>query len=82
MGAWSADSKTHVSTMSDGDFRSNEQSVTMDADDDLRIEHVAADGTVTVLKASVPVLEPRSSSVSIVTDCSFERKSCSPIVAT
>ena len=57
MGAWSADSKTHVATMGKHDFRSNEQSVTMDADDDLRIEHVAADGTVTVLKASVPVLE-------------------------
>ena len=55
MGAWSADSKTHVSTMGHDDFRSNEQSVTMDAADDLRIEHVADDGTITVLKASVPV---------------------------
>ncbi|MEZ5280265.1 MAG: NADP-dependent isocitrate dehydrogenase [Acidimicrobiales bacterium] len=56
MGAWSPDSKTHVSTMSTGDFYSNEKSVTMPADDDLRIEHVAEDGTVTVLKPSVPVL--------------------------
>ena len=44
MGAWSADSKTHVSTMGDGDFRSTEQSVTLDRDDELRIEHVAPDG--------------------------------------
>ena len=50
MGDWSKDSKTHVATMSDGDFRSTEQSVTLEADDELRIEHVAEDGTVTVLK--------------------------------
>ena len=56
MGEWSPDSKTHVSTMGANDFRSNEQSVTMAGDDDLRIEHVGADGAVTVLKDSVPVL--------------------------
>ncbi len=55
MGAWSPDSKTHVATMGDGDFRSTEQSVTLAEDDELRIEHVAADGAVTVLKASLPV---------------------------
>jgi isocitrate dehydrogenase len=56
MGDWSKDSKTHVATMGDGDFRSTEQSVTIGADDELRIEHVAEDGTVTVLK-EVPVVE-------------------------
>src|SRR3954447_15959687 len=56
MGAWSKDSKSHVSTMSDGDFRSTEQSVTLEADDSLRIEFAGADGETTVLKASVPVL--------------------------
>ena len=56
MGAWSRDSRTHVATMGDGDFRSTERSVTIAADDELRIEHVGADGTVTVLKESVPVL--------------------------
>src|SRR3954451_8722333 len=56
MGAWSSDSKTHVSTMSDGDFRSTEQSVTIAEDDTLRIEFVSADGSPTVLKESVPVL--------------------------
>jgi isocitrate dehydrogenase len=55
MGAWSQDSKSHVSTMDDGDFRHSETSVTLEADDDLRIEHVAQDGTVTVLKPSTPV---------------------------
>lgn len=57
MGAWSADSKTHVATMSEGDFRSNEKSCTIEKAGDLRIELVAADGSVTVLKDSVPVLD-------------------------
>ncbi len=56
MGAWSPESKSHVSTMSDGDFRHSERSVTMTQADDLRIEHVAADGSVTVLKPSLKVL--------------------------
>ena len=56
MGAWTADSRTNVATMADGDFRHSEQSAVMEADDTLRIEHVAEDGTVTVLKDSVPVL--------------------------
>jgi isocitrate dehydrogenase len=56
MGAWSADSKTHVSTMSADDFRSTERSTTVAEPTDVRIEHVAADGTVTVLKASTPLL--------------------------
>jgi isocitrate dehydrogenase len=55
MGAWSADSKTHVSTMSAGDFRSNETSVTLSEAQagPARIEHVAKDGTVTVLKDGI-----------------------------
>src|ERR1044072_3511878 len=53
MGAWSKDSKTHVSTMSDGDFRHSERSVTMVKDDVLRIDH--SNGTV--LKDGLEVLE-------------------------
>ncbi len=56
MGAWSPSSQTHVSTMGAGDFRSNEQSKTMDAAGDLAIELVAADGSITPLRAPVPVL--------------------------
>jgi isocitrate dehydrogenase len=56
MGAWSADSATHVAHMTEGDFRSNERSVTVAEATDVRIEHVAADGTVTVLKTSTPLL--------------------------
>ena len=56
MGAWTAGSESHVATMSSDDFRSNEQSVTIAADTSLRIEHEAIDGTVSILKDSVPVL--------------------------
>ncbi|MFJ6934862.1 NADP-dependent isocitrate dehydrogenase [Streptomyces sp. NPDC101132] len=56
MGAWTADSKTEVATMGVNDFRSTEKSAVIPADGRLRIEHVAADGAVTVLRESVPVL--------------------------
>ena len=56
MGAWSSDSKTEVATMGADDFRSNEKSVVLGSDDTLTIQHVATDGTVTVLKDSLPVL--------------------------
>jgi isocitrate dehydrogenase len=56
MGAWTSDSKTNVATMGRHDFKSNEKSVVIKGDDTLRIEHEAADGTVTVLRESVPVL--------------------------
>ncbi|MFW0121443.1 NADP-dependent isocitrate dehydrogenase [Rothia sp. CCM 9419] len=55
MGAWSQDSATSVATMSAGDFRDHEQSIVMEAEDTLRIEHVDTEGQVTVLKESLPV---------------------------
>ncbi|RED12211.1 NADP-dependent isocitrate dehydrogenase [Pontivivens insulae] len=48
MGKWTADSKTRVSTMSGGDFRSNERSVTLEADDTLSIIHEGAGGATTL----------------------------------
>jgi isocitrate dehydrogenase len=57
MGAWSPASRSRVSTMQDGDFRSTELSVTIAEAGTIRIEHVAADGTVTVLKPDFPVQE-------------------------
>ncbi len=56
MGEWSADSRTHVASMRDGDFYSSEQSVVLDADDDVKITLHSDDGENTVLKASTPVL--------------------------
>ena len=55
MGAWSKNSKTNVATLGHDDFRTNEQSVVMPADDTLTIQLVS-DGKTTVLKQSVPVL--------------------------
>ena len=57
MGAWSADSKTCVATMGDGDFQANEKSITLPADDTLSVTLTAADGSVTVLKDAIPVLK-------------------------
>lgn len=56
MGAWDASSKTNVATMGEHDFRSNEKSVVIPADDTLTIKHVATDGTETVLKEGIKVL--------------------------
>ncbi|MGW4087848.1 NADP-dependent isocitrate dehydrogenase [Streptomyces sp. NPDC004822] len=57
MGAWTPESKTNVATMGENDFRSTEKSVVISEAGALRIEHVAEDGTTTVLRESVPVLE-------------------------
>jgi len=55
MGVWPEESRTHVSTMSSGDFRNNEQSTTVADDGEVRIEFVAGDGSVTLLKKAVSV---------------------------
>lgn len=56
MGAWSPESKTNVATMDADDFRANEQSVVMGADDTLSIVLVTESGDEVVLKESLPVL--------------------------
>jgi isocitrate dehydrogenase len=55
MGAWSKDSKSHVSTMPDGDYYGSEVSTTVAAATNARIELVGKDGAVTVLKAKTPL---------------------------
>ena len=57
MGEWSADSKSRVAHMDDGDFYSSEQSATINRAGDLKIELTDADGNLTLLKDKVPVLE-------------------------
>ncbi len=56
MGEWSADSKSHVASMSDGDFYANEQSAVIDTADDVKIEWVGHDGSSQILKEKTPVL--------------------------
>jgi len=50
MGAWSADSKTKVASMTDGDFYGTEKSVTVEQDTQFKIEFVGEDGSVKELK--------------------------------
>ena len=56
MGKWSADSASHVSTMSSGDFASNEKSVTITKADEVKIQFVGANET-RILKDSISVLD-------------------------
>ncbi len=56
MGAWSADSKSHVAHMSDGDFYASEQSAVLEQASDVKIEFTDQDGQVTVLKDKAPLL--------------------------
>jgi isocitrate dehydrogenase len=55
MGKWTSDSKTYVSTMPSGDFRSNEKSATLNPAQagPAKIELVKADGSITILKSNV-----------------------------
>jgi isocitrate dehydrogenase len=55
MGEWSHESRSHVSTMSEGDFRATERAVTVDSERTVRIEYVSEDGDVSVLKERIEV---------------------------
>ena len=55
MGAWSSDSKTHVSTMQSGDFRNNEKSITLAEACNLNIQLVSKDVSVTLLKEKIAI---------------------------
>ena len=57
MGAWTAASKTHVATMSEGDFFHNEKSVTVANAISIKIIHEDTNGKETILKDSFDLLE-------------------------
>jgi len=57
MGAWAADSKSHVASMTDGDFYSSEQSAVIKAPGEVKIELLGGDGQLHVLKQKTPVLQ-------------------------
>lgn len=57
MGEWSPDSKTHVATMSHGDFKANEKSLTLANPDEIRIELVDTHRKTTVLKDKLSLLQ-------------------------
>lgn len=56
MGAWSADSTSRVSAMTEGDFYGNEKSVTLTDATTVKIELTGTDGQVTTLKSGLPLL--------------------------
>lgn len=56
MGEWTSDSKSHVASMTQGDFYSSEQSAVLPADDDVNITFIDNAGGCHVLKESTPVL--------------------------
>lgn len=57
MGAWSSDSKTHVASMTEGDFFSSEKSGTSPKNQSVSVVHVDSQGKETVLKPEIPLLE-------------------------
>ena len=57
MGAWSANSKSHVATMDAGDFHHNEKSTCVTNATDVKIELFANDGSTTTLKEKVSLLD-------------------------
>jgi len=57
MGAWAPNSKTHVSTMKEGDFYSNEKSLTLDSAGSLKIELTDSSGNKKILKDNLKVLK-------------------------
>lgn len=56
MGAWAADSKSHVAHMSNGDFYGSEKAVQIEAADAVKIELIGKDGSTTVLKEKTTAL--------------------------
>ncbi|MEP1890589.1 MAG: NADP-dependent isocitrate dehydrogenase, partial [Cyclobacteriaceae bacterium] len=72
MGAWSADSKSHVASMTEKDFFGSEKSVTITAPTDVKIEFVGADGSSEVLKASTPLLAGEIIDASVMNMAAFK----------
>ncbi|MDP6987764.1 MAG: NADP-dependent isocitrate dehydrogenase [Phycisphaerales bacterium] len=71
MGAWSSECKTRVATMDAGDFRHNEQSVTMNEPCTVRIEHVDRSGGVTVLRDGLELLEGEILDATFMSKCAL-----------
>ena len=56
MGAWNSDSKSHVASMSSGDFYGSEKSTTIENASSVRIEFMDEEGNITVLKEGIALL--------------------------
>jgi len=74
MGAWSADSGTHVASMQDGDFYGSERSAVIAQAGTLKVELAATDGGVQVLKEKITVQQDEvidASVMSVTKLCAF-----------
>ena len=56
MGEWSSNSKSHIATMTEGDFFHNEKSICVEKATDVKIELFENNGNVTILKENTPLL--------------------------
>ena len=65
LGVWKSESRTHVSSMDEGDFRNNEISLTSDKHQLLNIYHYSKNGKKTILKENITVHEKA------IIDCSY-----------
>ena len=65
LGKWSSNSKTHVSSMKNGDFKNNEKSLISDRHELLNIYHYDSDNNKTILKENITIHK------GAIIDCSF-----------
>ena len=72
-GTWNKSVKTHVSSMESGDFYGNEKSITLAKADTFKIEFVAADGSVTELRAAKPLLEGEVLDATVLSMAALEK---------
>ena len=78
MGTWSSESKSHVASMSEGDFYSSEQSVVVDRGGDVKIEWQGDNGEIHVLKEKTAVLDKEVIDATVMSQkalCDFYERS-------
>ncbi len=73
MGAWQADSKTHVASMAEHDFFGNEQSVTLESATNVHIELTDKQGDITVLKENLSLLTGEIIDASVMSSAALRR---------
>lgn len=73
MGAWSADSKSHVAHMTDGDFYGSEKSLLLSQPTTVSIELVGKDGQTTLLKEGLTLEEGEVIDASVMSQCALSQ---------
>jgi len=72
MGEWKPDSKSHVASMTEGDFYGSEKSVVMEKAGNVKIEFTGNDGSVKTLKAALPLLAGEVIDTSVMSSKALE----------